>query len=56
MEENKSVDAKGQYDYKVLTMDKYNARKMLVGTTVASMHRLKDIDGSLGSFFIFYVS
>ena len=37
-------------------MDKYKSKKMLLGTTVASMQRLKDLDGSHGSFFIFYVS
>jgi len=37
-------------------MDKYKAKKMLLGTTVASMHQLKDLDGTMGSFFIFYVS
>ncbi|ORY34163.1 hypothetical protein LY90DRAFT_459971, partial [Neocallimastix californiae] len=54
LEENKTLNSQGQYDYKVLTMDKYKSKKMLLGTTVASMQRLKDLDGSHGSFFIFY--
>ncbi|KAL6628198.1 hypothetical protein LY90DRAFT_706077, partial [Neocallimastix californiae] len=54
LEENKSLNARGQYDYNVITMDKYKAKKMLLGTTVASMHQLKDLDGTMGSFFIFY--
>jgi len=56
LEEKQTIDETGKYTYKTLLMDKYKDKKLLLGTTVASMNRLKDVDGSNGAFFIFYVS
>jgi hypothetical protein len=54
LEEKQTIDETGKYTYKTLLMDKYKDKKLLLGTTVASMNRLKDVDGSNGAFFIFY--
>jgi len=54
VEEKQTLNAEGKYVYKTLDIDKFKEKKLLLGTSVASLNRLKDVDGSSGTFFIFH--